>query len=59
VGKDHKGAILTLVERISKLTFMIRLEGRNSESVEREIVKFFKETKLPCFTITFDNGKER
>lgn len=58
VGKDHKGAILTLVERISKLTFMVRLEGRNSESVEKGIVKFFNETKLACHTITFDNGKE-
>jgi IS30 family transposase len=57
VGKDHQGAILTLVERISKLTFMIRLEGRNSESVEKEIVKFFREKN--CLVLQLPLTMER
>lgn len=59
IGKDHKSAIGTIVERKSRYTLIIKLKARNSI----EVAKMFSE-KLnqlnPLFkkTMTYDNGIE-
>ncbi len=58
IGGKHQGAILTLVDRKSKFTYIEKLDGKTAKSVENAVINFFKRTGMPCKTITFDNGKE-
>jgi transposase, IS30 family len=58
IGANHQGAILTLVERKSRFTYIEKLDDKTAKSVENAVVNFFKLTGLPCESITFDNGKE-
>lgn len=58
IGADHKGAILTLTERKSKHLLMAKLDNLTAEHVEKVIIKTLKNTKIPVFSITFDNGRE-
>ena len=59
LGKDNKSAILTLVERVSRFTYVFKLEGRRSESVKIKIIKLWKQLPKKLFkSVTFDNGKE-
>lgn len=56
IGKGHKQAIVTLVERKSRLLLMQKVEKRTAEKVgEATITMLF--TKK-CKTLTSDNGKE-
>ena len=58
IGANHQGAILTLVERVSKYTLVVALEAKTAQQVEEKIVIALQKTKLPVYTITFDNGRE-
>ena len=59
LGKDGKSALLTLVERKSRFTYLFKLEGKRSDSVEEKVKKLFLRLPLKVFkSITFDNGKE-
>ena len=67
IGAMHKGAILTVVDRKSKFSLFVNLEGKTSEEVNNAIVARFEHLldEYPRFelgqiarTITFDNGKE-
>jgi len=56
IGANHQGAILTLVERVSKYTLVVALEAKTAQQVEEKIVIALQKTKLPVNTITFDNA---
>lgn len=56
IGAEHKGAILSYVERKSKMTVLAKLPRKTAKAVVKATLKRFK--GLPCFTITYDNGKE-
>lgn len=68
IGANHQGAILTVVDRKSKLSIFVNLEGKTSEEVNKAIVGGFERLldESPHInsldqiarTITFDNGKE-
>ncbi len=58
VGKNHKGAILTAVERKTNLILMRKLKSKNSEEVAREIVRLLAPYKDKVDSITSDNGTE-
>ena len=58
IGANHQGAILTLVDRKSRFTYIEKLEGKTTKCVENAVVNFLKRTGIPCKTITFDNGKD-
>lgn len=58
VGKDHKGAIVTAVERKTLYTCISHVSSRKSERVTRAIIRMFKPLKDKVLTITADNGKE-
>ena len=50
---------MTLVERVSRFTYIFKLEGKVSESVKEKIKKLRKMLpKKLLKSITFDNGKE-
>ena len=58
VGKNHKGALVTLVDRKSKLTLIEKVENYTAEAVEQAIVSAMKYLPRRHYTLTVDNGKE-
>ena len=56
VGKDHKGAILTMVDRVSRYTILAKSEDRTASSIKELLCKASNGNKI--LTATFDNGKE-
>ena len=59
VGKDGKGAIVTLVERESCFMLMEKLDsGKGAVPLAHAVVRLLKGSGLPVRTITTDNGTE-
>ena len=58
IGKGHSGAIVSLVDRVSRYTLLKRLSSKHSEGVRDAIVDLLKPFKDRTMTITFDNGLE-
>ena len=56
VGKNHKSAVVTLVERKSRALVVFKVARSTAEMVSAGIIEALKH--LPVKTITFDNGKE-
>ncbi|MDT8424910.1 MAG: IS30 family transposase, partial [Methyloprofundus sp.] len=58
IGKNHKGAIVTLDERKSKLRLAFPLAGKKAQGVFEATTFLLDPIKNFVKTITFDNGKE-
>lgn len=58
VGAEHKGAILSLVERKSRYTLLKKLDAATAEKTGDAIVAKMRPHKQRVITITSDNGKE-
>ncbi len=58
IGKNHKGAIITAVERKTLYTCISHVPSRKTEIVANAIIRMFKPFKEKVLTITADNGKE-
>ena len=58
VGKNNKGAILTVVERKSAFVLMVKLNGKNADELAKSTVRLLAPYKDKVHTITSDNGKE-
>lgn len=58
VGKDHKGFILTVVDRVSKYLKAAYVEHKDASSILRAVIKLLNPLKAVMHTITSDNGKE-
>lgn len=58
IGKDHKGALLTIVERKTKWTLVKQLAGKHSVPVTEAVIDLMKGLDNKVHTITADNGKE-
>jgi IS30 family transposase len=58
VGKNNKGAIVTLVERKSAFTLMAKLNGRNADELAKTVVNLMAPYKERVLSITADNGSE-
>ena len=58
IGKGRRGAIVTLVERKSRLTLLEKIDERTAAATETAIVRALQPYQLKTLTITFDNGKE-
>ncbi|QEN04136.1 IS30 family transposase [Thiospirochaeta perfilievii] len=58
IGKSHKGAIVTLDDRKSKLRLAAPLSGKHADPVKDWITKLLEPFADLTKTITFDNGKE-
>lgn len=58
IGQDHKSAILTLNERKSKYTIIVRLKAKKADQVQIKMVSAFSYTNIPLESTTFDNGTE-
>ena len=58
IGKNHKGAIVTAVERKTKFTCMRHVPTREANVVAGAIIDMLKPFIRLIFTLTSDNGKE-
>jgi IS30 family transposase len=58
IGKNHRGAIVTLDERKSKLRLAFPLQSRNAQDTTKAMQFLLIPFKSFVKTITFDNGKE-
>jgi transposase, IS30 family len=58
IGKDHKGAILTVNDRVTGMLKMRKLSGKNAEELAKVAVEALTEWQPFIHTITADNGKE-
>lgn len=58
IGKNHKQAIVTLVERKSGFCVMGKVASKNADLVAEKIIKMLSSLKSQVKSITFDNGLE-
>lgn len=58
IGQHHQQAIVSVVERKSKLCFLKKVERNTSEAVEQALSVLLKPVIAKCHTITSDNGRE-
>lgn len=58
LGKQGSGAIVTLVERVSKLYLIKGVPSKEASVVSEAIIEMLTPYKQECHTITFDNGRE-
>jgi IS30 family transposase len=58
IGKDHVGAIVSLVDRASKYTRIHLVPCKKADVVRKAIVSELKDMPHKIHTLTADNGKE-
>ena len=58
IGKNHQGALVTLVDRKSKLTLIGKVTRYRADAVEQTIIHLMKGLARHNFTLAVDNGKE-
>lgn len=58
IGKDHKGALLTINDRSTGMLQMKKIESKDAEIVKDATIELLKNWKPFIKTITSDNGKE-
>jgi len=58
IGKHHKGALVTIVERVTKKTLCAPIKNKTAALVAKATIDLLKPYKQFVHTITADNGKE-
>lgn len=58
IGKNHRGALVTLAERKSRYVLAAQVPGKHAPGVTAEVTRLLRPHKRRCHTVTFDNGKE-
>ena len=58
IGARHRGTITSMVERKSKLTKLVLLDGPTSKATKEGIIARLEPIKKHVLTLTSDNGKE-
>ena len=58
IGKNHKGAIVTVVERKSSFILIRKLKGKNASELAIETIRLMMPYKELVHSITSDNGLE-
>jgi len=58
IGKNHKGALVTIVERKTKFTIIAKVKNKTAEEVTNATIALLMPFKEKVLTITADNGKE-
>jgi len=58
LGRHGTGALLTVVDRVSKYTLITKLPDKSAETVTQALLDCFKGMENLVITITSDNGKE-
>jgi IS30 family transposase len=55
IGKGHKGVLVTLTKRVSKLNLVKRVSSKHAYMVTKAIITVLKPYEPDLLTITFDN----
>lgn len=58
IGKNHRGALVTLAERKSRYMLAAQVPGKQASGVTAAVMQLLRPHKGKCHTMTFDNGKE-
>jgi transposase, IS30 family len=58
IGKNHQGALVTIVDRVSKLTLIKKVPSKHAEVVTEATITLLRPYLDKTLTITADNGKE-
>jgi IS30 family transposase len=58
IGKSHQGALVTLVDRVSKLTLIKKVPSKHADVVAEATITLLRPYLDKTITITADNGKE-
>ncbi len=58
IGKGHRGVLVTLSERYSKLNLIAHVPTKHAEGVTEAIIAMLEPYREQLHTLTFDNGKE-
>jgi IS30 family transposase len=58
IGKDHKGAIITLNDRASGVVWMGKTNSKDADEVKEKLAEMLEEIRPYIKSITGDNGKE-
>ncbi len=58
IGKNHQGALVTIVERTTLFTAIARVYGKAADCVTKATIKLLEPFKPLLQSITADNGKE-
>ena len=58
IGKNHQGALVTIVDRVSKFTLIKKVASKHAEVVTEATICLLKPYLDKTLTITADNGKE-
>jgi IS30 family transposase len=58
IGKEHKGAIVSMVDRHSKLTFLAKVDRKTAQEVKEALIQRLGDITDCVHTLTSDNGKE-
>jgi IS30 family transposase len=58
IGSEHKGVIVSMVDRHSKLTLLSKVSRKTAQEVQEALTERLGEVADCVLTITADNGKE-
>ena len=58
IGQNHQGALVTLVERVSKFTLIKKVDSKQADVVTEATISLLLPYVDKTLTITADNGKE-
>ncbi|MCP4552026.1 MAG: IS30 family transposase [Bacteroidetes bacterium] len=58
LGKDNKGAIVTIAERATAFVLIAKLQGKNARELAKAVVRLMAPFKDKVFSITPNNGTE-
>lgn len=58
IGKNRKSALLTLVDRKTLFTHIVRLEGRQADKLAQSAIERLKPIRDKLHSLTLDNGLE-
>ena len=58
IGQNHKGAILTINDRVSSMVWIAKLNGKIADELAEKTIEILLPYKSLINTITGDNGKE-
>lgn len=58
IGKNHKGAILTINDRMTGMVWIRKLSGKDADELAAKTIEAILPLKSLVETITSDNGKE-
>ncbi|MGB1192847.1 MAG: IS30 family transposase, partial [Pseudomonadales bacterium] len=58
IGKMNQSSIVTIVERVSRYTAIIKVNSKEADQVSQSIVNRMSGEPFPLYSITGDNGTE-